>query len=233
MEIINKVGLEAEFFLYNKKGDLDFPGDFGFATDNFPLLGELRAIPGKSREETVGFFFQALANCKMIAKNRGVTLHWASFMEITPEQKSVALKRMGRKEISKCKNLYKTDILGLSDDVVENGKLIHTKISGGLHIHFSKEINHTHLTDKGVSVTEKKYILRESEKRRIIKAMDTKILPKYNPPVSLKYRNPGFYEDKPWGFEYRSLPMIPFFTQLDELVDLVDFCFGLLEKLEN
>ena len=53
----NQVGLEAEFFLYDSGDNLVFPRKFGFSTDDFELLGEFRASPGNTREETLGNFF--------------------------------------------------------------------------------------------------------------------------------------------------------------------------------
>ncbi len=63
-----------------------------------------------------------------------------------------------------------------------------------------------------------------------IQELDDKILSQYKIEVPLKYRNPGFYETKPWGFEYRSLP----FNQsvLSNIAEIVDFSFNLMEDLE-
>lgn len=64
----------------------------------------------------------------------------------------------------------------------------------------------------------------------IVKSLDTNILPgaKKNLP-NLKYRNPGFYEHKAWGFEYRSLPFNK--KVLDDIHNIVDYSFSLLENL--
>lgn len=63
-----------------------------------------------------------------------------------------------------------------------------------------------------------------------ITELDEKILSQYKIDVPLKYRNPGFYEIKPWGFEYRSLP----FNQavLSNIAEIVDFSFNLMEDLD-
>jgi hypothetical protein len=63
--------------------------------------------------------------------------------------------------------------------------------------------------------------------------MDNNMLHKHNLGVNLKYRNKGFYEDKPYGFEYRSLPMYDEFTKLWQLMRLVDYSFKLLEDLDE
>jgi len=232
MNIVNKIGLEAEFFVL-KKGVLAYPRKLGFQVDNFLLLGEMRAKPGKTREETIGFFFDELARNLLIAKKQKVEIIFPGYVEISPELKAETLRAMGTKEIAETKNIYRTDILHLSDDVIENGVLFHTNISNGLHIHFSKEVVHSYFDDKFKEHTDKKFILRNSEKISLIKKMDDNIFPKYAPPIQLKYRKPGYYEDKNWGFEYRSLPMIDAFTDIYQLTSLVDFCFTQLELLEK
>jgi hypothetical protein len=62
-----------------------------------------------------------------------------------------------------------------------------------------------------------------------VKELDEKILPQYKIDVPLKYRNPGFYEIKSWGFEYRSLPFNK--SLLSNIAEIVDFSFNLLEDL--
>lgn len=62
-----------------------------------------------------------------------------------------------------------------------------------------------------------------------IRELDEKILPAYKPEIPLKYRNPGFYELKSYGFEYRSLPFNK--AVLDNIAEIVDFSYSLLEDL--
>ncbi len=63
-----------------------------------------------------------------------------------------------------------------------------------------------------------------------VKQLDETVLKESSKELpSLKYRNPGFYELKGWGFEYRSLP----FNQnvFNNIHDIVDYSFKLLENL--
>lgn len=239
MNKINRIGLEAEFFLTNSKGELVYPQGFGFDYDDFIILGEFRAEPGSTREDTIANFIKELVRVRLKAQQKKLTLSYG-YKEITPKFKREILKKMGTKEIQDTKNIYNTEILSCSDDVVEDGKIVSSKISAGLHIHFSKEVvferniqyTFEHNTQSTL-VRENYYILRPSDIKGIITAMDKYIYPKYTLPVKLKYRQVGFYELKPYGFEYRSLPMCNEFTSLVELEEVVDYAFTLLENLDK
>ncbi len=54
----NTIGLEAEFFLRNEKGELVLPKEHGLPHDDFLLLGEIRGLPGKNREEATSNFLK-------------------------------------------------------------------------------------------------------------------------------------------------------------------------------
>ena len=69
MSVINKVGLEAEFFVTNKKDELLFPVSNGFSSDEFIILGEFRAEPGETRIETVTNFMKEWLTIKERAKS--------------------------------------------------------------------------------------------------------------------------------------------------------------------
>lgn len=63
----------------------------------------------------------------------------------------------------------------------------------------------------------------------IVKKMDEELLPKYAPEEKMKYRMPGWYEIKPYGFEYRSLPMDN--LVLNTLYQIAEYSFSLLDDL--
>ena len=81
--IENKIGLEFEFLLRNKKGDLVFPGKHGFDTDDFPIIGEARAEAGSSVEETLGNFFKAYYEVVKKAEKKNLTVDISGYTEIT------------------------------------------------------------------------------------------------------------------------------------------------------
>jgi len=65
--------------------------------------------------------------------------------------------------------------------------------------------------------------------KHFVERLDKEILPKYDVDPKTKYRQPGFYEMKPYRFEYRSLP----FTEgvLTDLLSISEFSFELLNSL--
>jgi hypothetical protein len=65
--------------------------------------------------------------------------------------------------------------------------------------------------------------------KHIVKDLDDVLLPSCVSPIKTKYRQPGFYELKDYGFEYRSLPM----TQevFNNLFKIATYAFGLLKEL--
>lgn len=268
MSVINKIGLEAEFFLTNKKGDLLFPLANGFSSDDFPILGELRAEPGTTRAETLSNFLKEWYTLRGIAQGKGKLIDIIPYKTIDGDFYAKILRKMGTKEISQAKNIYGTDILKESDAQITRGKIVGHNLSIGLHIHFSSTVEDKHIIDIGdkfeytpVSLPlqlnngdlpsaslelYKRYENVEWETRevsaivsritkpvleKIVKEFDENILPDLAPRKKLKFRNPGFYEIKTHGgFEYRSLPMSQ--NVLDNLYEIVDFGFSLLEDLK-
>ena len=253
----NKVGLEAEFFVY-KENKIVFPEDYGFGVDDFPLIGEVRAEPGKSSAETTANFLKEWFRVVERAQKMGLEIEISSgYVEISPEKYAQTLRRMGTKVISECANIYpEIDLLKLSDAVIEDGKILKHLISNGLHLHFSSQAIYTNFFSRGVEeyspITVRSlpgttlfYKTGEKEVSETITAtvsritrpvlhhfvsyLDENVLPKYRPSNDLKYRNPGFYELKSHGFEYRSLP---FSTEiLGDIHEIVCTCFKLLNDL--
>lgn len=67
----------------------------------------------------------------------------------------------------------------------------------------------------------------------IVKEMDQRFFGRFAPAKGqrTKYRQPGFFELKPWGFEYRSLPCTP--EVIDALPEITTFAFELLDNLNK
>jgi hypothetical protein len=249
--IVNKIGLECEVLIRNNKDELVIPNDYGLAHDDFPILGEVRSLPYETVQDTVFEFWKDYYAYNLHTKYNKLFLDIQDGWDvISPEYYSKILKKMGNKEISQAKNIYKTDILKLTDAIVEDGKITGHKISCGLHIHFSSDIIASHRyaketytntvdntyvrtgTETCVEETKLYSLLTDNVIKSIIKGLDNDILYKYTiPNQKLKYRYPGFYELKSYGFEYRSLP----FNQLvlDNLVSIVEYCFDKLNKLSK
>jgi len=235
MKIVNKIGLEFEYFLVNPKTNtLVIPELYDLECDDFILLGEVRPDPGISTSEVIGNFYKALIRTRKLVAEDKLVMDFSGVKEITPQFKAEILRKIGTKEIAHAKNIYKTDILNLSDDVVEDGRVITCYVSTGLHVHFSRSAEEEWVDKDNRKQSSKINLLTTSQMFSIIRSMDKNILPKHNLGVNLKYRNPGFYELKSHGgFEYRSLPMYSNFLNLEELESLVDYSFGLLKKLDK
>jgi hypothetical protein len=258
MNIINKIGLEAEFFLRDKDGKLVYPAAHGFSTDDFCIIGEFRGDPGATRAEAIGLFMKAYYEIAYKAKGLGLTLDIAGWTTIEPAFYAEILRKMGSKSVAQCRNVYGTDILTLSDAETTDGKVIAQRVSAGLHVHFSSES----VATQSVSVpafesvklplniggaeavfdlfrrtgqTDQKVTARASRITNpviesFVRHLDAKLLPSLMLGLPpLKYRSQGFYETKHYGFEYRSLPFNK--MALDNLSEIVDQSFKLLESL--
>lgn len=280
MSIINKIGLEAEFFLRDTKGNLVYPSDHGFESDSFPIVGEFRAEPGKTRSEAIANFLKAYYEVVFKAKAAKLTLDIDSgYAVVTPAFHAEVMRKMDGKEVSQCKNIYDTDILQESDDKIIKGKVIEKRISAGLHVHFSSQEIETRdrVLSVGGTVTKddlKTFFGNEQQRgelyanllngindeeddyddededssdtkgkitvsvsrickpviTHLVAGMDKTIWPDLVKPLPrLKYRLRGFYEIKPYGIEYRSLPFNR--LALNRIDQITDHAFGLLEAL--
>ncbi len=257
--IENSIGLEAEFFVRNEKGELVLASEHDLPHDEFPLLGEIRGLPGKSREETMGNFLKEYYRICFLAEKKklkvDITEGWD---KIDAKFYSAIVKKRGTKTVSKAENLYDHDLVSYSDAIVVDGKVKAQKVSCGLHVHYgsiekdAKEINKRKyesvklpLQVQGVETCLNLFADRGEEKvklevqcsrvtnpviRHIVQRMDDEILPQFKLPEPLKYRLPGFFERKEKGrFEYRSLPFNE--KVLQNLPKIVDFSYSLLEGL--
>lgn len=257
------IGLEAEFLLVNDKNELVYPREHGFDTDDFVILGEIRAKPGKTRQETIAHFIEKFYETQYLAKSKNLTMEMETgFRSVSPKFYSEILKKMDHKNVSRSQNIYpEINLLELSDANVVDGKILNHKISYGLHIHFSSQnvVSEKYQIDKtkytpvriplsleninaNIDLFRQEIVDKESREvtstanaitkpviKHIVSELDKNILVKFKPEENLKYRNPGFYEIKQHGFEYRSLP----FNQnvLDNIASIVDFGYNLLEDL--
>ena len=136
--IKNQVGLEAEFFLRDADGELVLPGDFGFGTDDYIILGECRAMPGVTREETLANFMERWYGVVFRAHKNKLTLDIETgWTKLSVEEHAAIMREMGTKEVSIAQNINGTDILELTDAIIHRGKIVGYRASIGLHVHFS------------------------------------------------------------------------------------------------
>ena len=133
----NTIGLEAEYFLRDKDGNLLIPSEKGFDTDEYILLGEFRGDKGHTRHETLANFFEKYWEIYYKVMSKGLVMDVSTgWTTLTPEFHAEVMRKMGTKYISQCKNIHDIDMLSLTDKVIKNGKIKEVKASIGLHVHF-------------------------------------------------------------------------------------------------
>lgn len=285
-KIESMIGLEAEYLLYNAKGELIIPPK-SWDRDGFPLLGEVRGKPGKSTAETVSNF-----RSRELEIIEG--LHKGHELKMSDRERCpLALYKEANKQTDwdekshnqgEVKNIYGTDVTDYSDQIVKGNKIQGIWVSCGLHVHFScgvkeeweyKEQQYELVTlplaltvgevfKKRAEVSESaeevllKQFMRPTlylyadkgyEKKKeiklhasrlnkpaidyIVRAMDEEFFDKFAAPENqrTKYRQRGFFELKPYGFEYRSLPANG--KTMAALMEITSKAFKLLEEINS
>lgn len=265
----NKIGIEAEYILRNKKGEIIIPPVY-FGRDGFPVLGEIRGEPGSNVEESVSNFIKAKIKTERLASKIDNVISFEPIARIPLKiyKKAMAIIRDNEEGkdalLSTIMNIYNIDISDYSDQIVENNKIQGCNASCGLHIHFSSNVSEERI------ITETKYEeislpikfldgkaetsielfkcdgYEEKERIRasvsqlnrptvewIVKQMDDRFFDKFAPPKNsrTKYRQPGFFELKEYGFEYRSIASTA--KSISNIMEIVEFSFELLNGLKN
>ncbi len=274
MAIEKRVGIEVEFFVLNKAGEVIIPEAY-MDRDDFPILGEIRALPGKNMAESVGNFHKKKLEVEqLLLKTQKMSIDTIRRIKLKVYQKATKLCKQEKNEmLSNIENLYGTNISDYSDQIVKGNKIQGINMSCGLHIHFScRNISKVEvskdryeLVELPISVTsgidgeavERKGVhelikpsirlhrfvgtdvkktlkaqaslLNQPTIEYIVRHFDEKWFKQFAPAKAdcTKYRQPGFYERKSYGFEYRSLPAT---TQtIEALPDMVNDAFELLK----
>lgn len=259
--ITSKVGLEAEFLVQDAKGNFilpqylphdDFPllgeirGEEGKAAHH--TLGNFAKESARVRGD--------LREGHQIVISSGaripLALYKAAMRACSTDKGDVA------REV---RNIYGTDISDFSDQIIKKNKIQGLNASCGLHVHFSAEdVDSTTVSEEqyemfsiplshgeGLKTDIRLYKHLGYKKDRVLKAraslltrpviiwmvsqLDTKFFERFAPKNPTKYRQPGFFELKPYGFEYRSLP---FTKEVEEaLPEITEFAFDLLKSLTD
>lgn len=293
-KVICKVGLEAEYLLFDEKKEEYIVPPSTWDRDGFPLLGEIRGKEGKTVAETVTNFrareMEVLekiwADCKPHMVNVAkipLKLYKKANSEANWDDKNSQLDAI--------KNIYGTDITEFSDQIVGKSKGGALKIQGihvscGLHVHFScgvgeeweyeepqyelvtlplgltvgdvfkkrsEVIENGDTVEKTASQLMKPTLYLYAEKgykkkkeiklyasrlnrpaiEYIVAQMDEAFFERFapKPEERTKYRHPGFFELKPYGFEYRSLPANP--ETMAALPEITKKAFDLLNHINK
>lgn len=184
MEMLDRIGFEREFWLLDiKDNKIVEPSEYGFPSDEFGFLVEIRTHPHTTARGLLDELNRLTLAHKAQAEALGLRLH-------------LQARRFLGKSLKNClKKKYAWDSLpDLTANVYEGITTTHaTGIDGligtaGLHVHFSRH---------------------DEEGRRmqlpipdIVYAMDAF----FGKTIAKANRVCGEFEIKPHGFEYRSLP---------------------------
>lgn len=262
-KFVNKIGVEAEFFIINSKKEIIIPPGY-FDRDDFPIFGEIRGEPGQSVAETIANFTRARIKAEEnISESHSMIFD--SYARIKLDTYRKAMKQVTKPKnemVGKTLNIYGTKIDEFSDQIIEKGKIQGIWASTGLHIHFSSviedecevkeaEYEPVHLpislgdvkttlnlyrhegytTKKTIKVTASQ--LNYPTTYWLVEQMDKKFFDRFvpNKDKRTKYRHPGYYELKDYGFEYRSLPASN--ETMESLREIVSYSFELLKDLND
>lgn len=225
MNIKKEIGLEAEVFLLTKEGSLAIALEHDLPSDGFGMLAEIRAKQGEDWITTVANMYTAFSAFKEKCQRKELEISNVSSLLITPEQYRKVMSHYDKKELPKYTSVYEKDvdrIMNISNVLLGNsGNILAYRVSCGLHIHFSLKACYAFKykdadTKAWLTHVEEESILSKSILESIIKDLDKSVLPEMlkkfvgcREANKLSHRQPGLYEKKSWGFEYRSLPFHP------------------------
>lgn len=230
--IIRMIGLESEYIL-EQRGKIYSAKELANRTgvpipyDGCGFLVEIRGKPGRDRFETFGNFmaerkrvwdFIRLANNKIGFES---SIFMSSYTNIKLSNKQ---RMQMSRESEKSGQYEERNVYGYTKHKKYN-------LYAGMHVHFSIERVKSTVTSYGIDEAFGKYISSEEcEKEyalwdflQLVKDMDEM----YRDIIDLHDRNRGFYEMKPYGVEYRSLPTICIIEEISTL------CNNVWEKFDN
>jgi hypothetical protein len=194
MEEIREIGIEKEVFLLDKNRQIMEPKLYGFPHDEFCFLVELRSVPSDRFEPAYLSLHQEELRYKLRANKFGMELR---DIPTVIKSKDWVDKHWNKYNLHKfddsdnTQNIYnpyhkkQSHHLGVLD--TENPDI--KTLTAGMHVHFSS---------------------RDSETGEVIGLPIENIVEKMDKHFYYEIknvdRNPGEWEPKAHGFEYRSLP---------------------------
>jgi hypothetical protein len=238
----NKIGIEAEVLLVDRKSQIVMPPSH-MAHDDFPLLGEIRADPGKNPEESYSNFVMKYLQYLKEAEKAGLgilTVQRGGYI-VSEDLYHQALVTQGTKGVPVFYNVKYRKVPIINNRVMEDGKFMGIWVSAGLHVHFSSHHVYTnkvasHMVDSNGHCTliynDQKYVkdmLSYNDMVTIINGMDKFYAKRYKSTTfPCQYRLEGMYEKKPYGFEYRSLPFVGY---IEPVYQICNYAWEQLDKV--
>lgn len=195
------IGVEVECFLAHM-GAITIPviaADYGLPHDDCGYLAEFRPDKGSCEEETFAHYCGAKQTFLDKIREYNLIVMPFATVKVPPAILRKCMRSYG-------KNPYQANSLYGYEDMCSHRNLGHA----GTHIHFGCggkiDVRMTETNDCGRASTEAvhTYDVRHIDMVKVIRGMDAQ----YNGIITENKRRKGFYEMKPYGFEYRSLPSI-------------------------
>ena len=180
-----RYGFEREYFVLKGKQHVAVPKYM--PEDACGYLAEARGLPATTPIDAVYNLFAAEYKLQAEAKKNNVRLSCKPATRELPREFTKHMLQTHGKNIAKSHNAY--------GYVFPDNNYSYA----GLHVHFSDQRDITHI---GPANTTQTVIAAQLDMPRIINALDRKFIKE----IAEAKRQEGWYELKPWGFEYRSLP---------------------------
>lgn len=203
---MRKIGIEVEYFLFDSNNNMVSPSDYSIPQDKCGYLAELRCEPGSNLYETFGLYLAEKKRILSMVKDEQLICDFKSHIKI-PSRILRGFQHRYGKNISDERNVYNYEYHSLASQ------------HAGMHVHFSFNESRT---IKNQTIT----IYPFYDFIPIITGMDRR----FSKAIKDSKRKLGFYELKPYGFEYRSLPTSP---DDDFIFEVIQYAWELFDEYGN
>jgi hypothetical protein len=247
------VGFEAEVFVKNSDGII-VPVPMYLPHDDYPVLAEIRSDPKGNTAALIGdFITHSIMLDKSLKENINMETRKVDPLQAVCSGFETIDLSLHRKVLPQThkgayaeRNVYNIHTDEFPDDVLnDQGKVVGKIVSCGLHIHLSalmrsmcaeyKSASRKGTYEQTGKIVDTGDVVNLLAPRAVQEALvirlDTALFHNYTDREThkkCKYRHPGFYETKPYGFEYRSLPYNEHVQ--NHLVDIADEVFQIFRN---
>lgn len=184
--ILKEIGLEVEFWLLDKKGNIVEAPKYNFPADEMGFLIEIRSSWGSDPNSIINVLTALYSAEEWKAHRLGLRIEKSAFKMVTRDWQDYIAKKYGHEDMRD----YTVNIYGIKE--TQHTGFRNERATAGLHVHFSRFDTETE--------TFLPFSKKEIEK--IVMTLDTV----FEKEISSTERIKGEWEPKSHGFEYRSLP---------------------------
>jgi hypothetical protein len=182
-DVIDEVGIEREFFLLDKNRKIVEPKKYGFPYDEFGFLVEIRTGHYEKARPVLEELSDLTATLKNLANVHGLRMVDVARMPIDKD----LIARLGKEYTYDNIPDLTSNVYGIKTSHATG--ILGDILTAGLHIHVSRKDVYGNKIDLPIE--------------EIVFALDDA----FYEDIEREERIRGEYELKPYGFEYRSLPM--------------------------